>query len=117
MSGRPKGLKGKTPNGGQAELVGKPEISASHYFMKRHGNLWPQVVSKENLELAFKIRGSKFGEKTKSGKCLTLQFELEGQRRVLFTGSEVLLEQTEKYERRIPFLATIKKIDRYYTFT
>lgn len=75
------------------------------------------VLNQEILVLAFKIRGSKFDGKTKSGKCLTLQFELEGHHRVLFTGSEVLLEQAEKYKDRMPFLATIKKIDRYYTFT
>jgi len=36
---------------------------------------------------------------------------------VLFTGSDVLIEQMEKYGDQIPFAATIKKIDRYYTLS
>jgi len=47
-----------------------------------------------------------------------VQFEIDGgEKRVFFTGSDILIEQMEKYGSEIPFLTTIKKIDRYYTFT
>ena len=50
-------------------------------------------------------------------KCLTLQVVLDDKKYVLFTGSVVLLEQMEKYQDHLPFIATIQKIDRYYTLT
>lgn len=48
---------------------------------------------------------------------LTLQFKLEGEERVLFTGSSVLIEQIEEYGHEIPFLTVIQKVNRFYTFT
>ena len=36
---------------------------------------------------------------------------------IVFTGSGVLIDQIEKYKDNLPFYVTIKKIDRYYTFT
>lgn len=97
--------------------------------MKRHGNLYNRIISSENLRLAY--------EKARRGKSRmhnvqrferdvdanlerirrSLQFELDGDRRVLFTGSDVLIEQVETYGDQIPFAATIKKIDRYYTLS
>jgi len=56
-------------------------------------------------------------EKNKSGKCLTLQIMVNEQKRVVFTGSDVMIEQMQRYENEMPFLATIKKITRYYTLT
>lgn len=72
-----------------------------------------------NLEIAvtgFKISGSRFA-KSNSSQCLKLQFELEGKKRILFSGSDVLIEQIKKYESHIPFLAKITKIDKYYSFS
>lgn len=40
-----------------------------------------------------------------------------GCRHVLFTGSDVLIDQMQKYGDQIPFAATIKKIDRYFILT
>lgn len=74
------------------------------------------VINKEILVINCKIRESKYS-KTNSPKCLMLQFEMNGNRYVLFTGSSVLIEQMEKYKEEIPFLTTIKKVDRYYTFS
>lgn len=74
------------------------------------------VINKEILVINCKIKESKYS-KTNSSKCLMLQFEMDGNRYVLFTGSSVLLEQMEKYKEEIPFLTTIKKVDRYYTFS
>ena len=42
---------------------------------------------------------------------------LTGQKRVVFTGSDVIIDQMEKYQEEIPFVSTIKKINRYYTLT
>ena len=74
------------------------------------------VVNREILVKDFKIRDSRF-EKKDCEKCLTIQFEIGGVLHVLFTGSNVLIDQIEKYKQEIPFITTLKKIDRYYTFT
>jgi len=75
------------------------------------------VLNKEIKVIGSKIGSSKY-TKNKSGLCLTLQFvDDEGRRLILFTGSDVLIGQIQKYEKEIPFYATIKKIDRYYLLT
>lgn len=70
----------------------------------------------ERNAFAQKSGRSKY-EKNRSGKCLLLQIEHDGQHRVIFTGSDVLIEQMEKYGAEVPFATTIKKIDRYYTLS
>ncbi len=75
-----------------------------------------EIINREILVKDFKVRNSRF-EKKDCEKCLTLQFEMNGELHVLFTGSNVLIDQIEKYRHEIPFLTTLKKIDRYYTFT
>ena len=72
------------------------------------------VVNMEILIIAYKIKGSKYH---KSLPCLTLQFVMGEERHILFTSSVVLAEQIEAYKDELPFYTTIKKIDRYYTFT
>ena len=74
------------------------------------------ILNTEILVIGYRIIDSKYDD-TERGKCLTIQFETNETRNILFTGSKVLLDQIEKYKDEIPFLATIKKIDRYYTFT
>ena len=72
-----------------------------------------------NLEIVitgFKVKKSKYGS-SNSGNCLTVQFEQDGERKIFFTGSEVLMQQLEKYGGEIPFAATVKRIDRYYTLS
>lgn len=72
-----------------------------------------------NLEIVitgYKVKQSKYGS-SNSGQCLTVQFEHDGVRKIFFTGSEVLMQQFEKYGKEIPFAATIKRIDRYYTLS
>jgi hypothetical protein len=75
-----------------------------------------EAINREMLVLDFKIRESRF-EKKDCEKCLTIQFSILGILHVLFTGSNVLIDQIQKYKEEIPFITTIKKIDRYYTFT
>jgi len=76
-----------------------------------------RIDSLINQELAitgYRIRKSRYS-KNESGDYLTLQIEIDGSTYVCFTGSDVLIEQVKKYAEEIPFIATIKKINRYYT--
>ena len=74
------------------------------------------VLNQEITIIGYSIKKSRY-DKNNSGKYLTLQYEDEMDKKIIFTGSEVLIEQLEKYKDEIPFKATIKKIDRYYTLT
>lgn len=75
-----------------------------------------EVLNREILITGHKIKHSKFNNGG-YGKCLTLQFEVDGALNILFSGSGVLIDQMEKYGDELPFTATIKKIDRYYTLS
>ncbi len=75
-----------------------------------------RVIGKEIRIIGHKIKKSKYKD-SNSERYLTLQFELDGERRVLFTGSGILIEQMEKHSKEIPFVATIQKIDKFYTLT
>lgn len=76
------------------------------------------VLNKEIIITGHEIRDSKY-PKNKSGKCLTLQFKRSKQAdpNILFTGSDVLIDQVDRYAEKIPFLATIKQVNRYYTLS
>ena len=74
------------------------------------------ILNLEIIITGYKIKKSKYGA-SNSGQCLTVQFEQDGKHKIFFTGSEVLMQQFEKYGQEIPFLATIKRIDRYYTLS
>lgn len=74
------------------------------------------VLNKEIEVLALRIKPSKYNGK-ESTACLTIQFQMSGERYVAFTGSMILADQAKQYAKELPFLATIKKIDKYYTFT
>lgn len=63
----------------------------------------------------YSITKSKFNKG--NGNYLTIQIILKEERRVIFTGSEILMKQIEKYKDKLPYLAVIKRINRYYTFT
>jgi len=75
-----------------------------------------EVLDKEIEVIGYKISDSKYA-KVKDGKVLTLQFNLDGVGRILFTGSNVLMEQIEKYKDEIPFFAKIIKVNKFYTFS
>jgi len=73
-----------------------------------------------NVEIqitGYRIQESKYNGKNKTGKCLTVQFEQDGEQRVFFTGSDVLIQQFERYGDEIPFLATVKKVNKHYTLS
>ena len=74
-------------------------------------------VLNEEVELInYSIKTSKY-PKNKSGKYLTLQLVRNKRKYVVFTGSDVLIEQMEKYCNELPFMATLRKINRYYSLT
>lgn len=77
-----------------------------------------EVVNREIYVTGCLIKSSRY-KKNESGKYLTLQFNYTGDEElhVLFTGSDVIINQLERYADEIPFVATIKKINRYYTLS
>lgn len=65
--------------------------------------------------LEFKLEPSKQKEGT---ELLTLQIEKSGEKRIVFTGSSVLIDQIKRVEQnQFPFLTTIKGDNDYYEFT
>lgn len=77
-----------------------------------------QVQKLFNLQirvLDYRIENSK----QKAGtKCLHLQIEKEGSKRVVFTGSNVLMGQIEKVPKdKFPFTTVIKGDNDYFEFT
>ena len=76
-----------------------------------------KVLNREVVVHNAKIEPSKFS-KNKSGKCLYLQIELEGERHVVFTGSDVLIEAIVQIKNDdYPFVTTIVKSGEYFQFT
>ena len=75
------------------------------------------LFDKEIIVTAFKIRDSKF--KDKYSKYVAVQFyeESDTTKRIFFTGSAVIMNLLEKYKDKLPFMTTIKKINKYYSFT
>lgn len=71
------------------------------------------ILNQEILVTGHSIHRSKF----KDENYLTIQFDLNGTRNVVFTGSCVLMDQIEKYADKIPFLTTICNFGKYYAFT
>jgi len=72
------------------------------------------ILNKEILIIDFKIKDSKQRIGT---QYITIQFKIDDINYIVFTGSNVLIEQLSKYKDNVPFFTTIKKIDKYYTLT
>lgn len=76
-----------------------------------------RVLNKKVKVCSFRIEKSKFPEKTKNGECLYLQIELENQKRIVFSGSSVLMDQIRQVDKAdFPFEATITKEDEHFQF-
>lgn len=73
-----------------------------------------EILNKEILIVDFKIKDSK---QHKNTYYATIQFSVDNNLYIAFTGSNVLIEQLNKYENNVPFYTTIAKINKYYTFT
>lgn len=75
-----------------------------------------RILNREIVVHAFKIENSKF-EKG-NGKCLHLQIEFSGEKKVVFTGSAVLMNMIGKVpESEFPFSTTIVKTNDHFEFT
>ena len=77
-----------------------------------------QVQKLFNLQikvLGFKVEPSK---QNKGTELLTLQIEKAGEKRIVFTGSKVMIDQIQRVpENRFPFTTTIKGDNDYFEFT
>jgi hypothetical protein len=80
-----------------------------------------KLLGKEIMVIGYRIAPSKFddGDVKKGALCLTIQFEYPSKKGhyIVFTGSEILLRQFQEYAQEIPFLATIKRVDRFFSLS
>jgi hypothetical protein len=74
------------------------------------------VTDTEIVVVGYRIRKSRY-QKSNTENCLMLQFIKDNKKFILFTGSSILSEQIEKYKDHLPFIATIRRVDKYYTFS
>ena len=73
------------------------------------------ILGTEIAVKGYRLQDSKYNRG--DGKVLTIQFELNEQTFILFTGSAVLKKQIQKYKDKLPFMATIQRVNKYYSFT
>lgn len=73
-----------------------------------------QILDQEIIIVDYRILESKHRPNT---KCLQIQFILNNEVCVAFTGSVVLLDQIKFSKDKIPFKTAINKNDNYYTLT
>jgi hypothetical protein len=76
------------------------------------------IIGKEIVVIGYRIRDTKFAD-AKTPRCVTIQFTYpnETEHHIVFSGSNVLMRQLDKYRDKIPFLTTIKKVGKYFTFS
>lgn len=76
------------------------------------------ILNQDIIIHDFNIAPSSFS-KNKSGNYIMIQFSIKGkeEKSVLFTGSDVLIDQLQRYKDEMPFQVQIKKINKYYTLT
>lgn len=72
-----------------------------------------KVLNKKILIIKYRINKSKF----KESNYTTVQFRLDDKTYVIFTGSEVITKQLEKYKDKLPFNTTIVKIGKYFSLS
>ena len=72
------------------------------------------ILNREITVVDFRLRKS---TKRDGTECLQMQFLLDDEVCVLFTGSSVLINQIKEAKDNIPFVGTVVKMDRYYSFS
>ena len=73
-----------------------------------------KVIGREILVKDYKITDSKYEKTT---HCLTIQIEIGGENKVIFTGSGMLRKQIEQINKAdFPFIATIENTNDTYKF-
>lgn len=75
------------------------------------------ILNRDLIICDCKITESKYTENGCKDYAI-IQFKEQGKDElfVVFTGSKVLIDQCQKNKDMMPFIATIKKINKYYTF-
>lgn len=73
-----------------------------------------EIIGKEILIIGFSIDRSKYKTGT---DYLKLQFEKDGKRNIVFTGSKRLIELITKYSDNVPFLTTIRQAGKSFIFS
>src|SRR3546814_3215118 len=75
------------------------------------------ILNEEIMVCGYRIEDSKFS-KNKSGKCLHMQIKLEGVDRVVFTGSDVLIDMIQQVAQAdLPFTTIIRQNGKHFEFT
>ncbi len=75
-----------------------------------------KIMNREIIVHDSRIDDSKF-PKNKSGKVLVLQIEVDSEKRVLFTGSDILIGQIQHVQKEdYPFTVTIVKEGEHFQF-
>lgn len=75
-----------------------------------------RILNREILVCDFSIEESKF--KDKYDKCLYMQIELQGDKRVVFSGSRILIDMISLVPTAsFPFTTTIIKVNKHFEFT
>lgn len=72
-----------------------------------------EIVDKRIVVTGYKITKSKF----KEDNYVAIQYDLDDEQHVTFTGATVLIEQLKKYGEEVPFETTIKRMGKFYSFT
>ena len=72
------------------------------------------ILNREITVVDFRLRKS---TKRDGTECLQMQFVLDDEVCVLFTGSSVLINQIKEAKDNIPFVGTVVKMDRYYSLS
>lgn len=76
-----------------------------------------RILNREITICDFQIKDSKFADKG-NGKCLYIQIEIDGGKRVIFTGSVVLMDTIQKVNKEdFPFITKIVKENDRFEFT
>lgn len=92
-------------------------IKPRNQFMEGEKISIHKILNREIKVISHKIEPSKFMEKG-NGKCLHLQIEVAGEKRVLFTGSTILMESISQVPiNKFPFSTTIVKDNDRLMFT
>ena len=71
-----------------------------------------QIIDKEIMIVDFRVTDSKHRQ---NSKCLQIQFVLDDEICVAFTGSVVLLDQIQFSKDKSPFKTKINRNDNYFT--
>ena len=74
-----------------------------------------RIINREILVTNYKIGQSSQKENT---QCLTIEFQMNGNKHIVFTGSTVLMQMIEKVPKgAFPFITTIVRENEYFEFT